>query len=246
VNVPLKKYRKEFRHSYAFGISPTLELLHRRPSAALGVMASARADRSPMARQIRRLCDQLGLEFRTDDACVARLGCKEDCMTVGVFRKYVGRLDPGANHVVLDRPQYSGNVGTIARTMIGFGFANLAVIRPAAQVLDPECVRSSMGAVFSTTFEYFDSFDAYVGAHHREIHPFVVGGGTAPEEVRFLPPVSLLFGNEGTGLPEELCRCGRSVTIPHSRAVDSLNIAVAVGIALYQVSRWTQCHAISR
>jgi RNA methyltransferase, TrmH family len=237
MNVPLRKYRKEFRHSYAFGISATLELLRRRPEAALGVISSSRSSRSGTAGEIRRLCGVLDLEYRTDDAGLSRLGCKENCMVVGVFRKFTGRLDPAANHVILDRPQYYGNLGTIMRTMIGFGFRDLAIIRPAADALAPECIRASMGAAFAVTCEYFNRLDDYLQGNDRTIYPFVVQGGTTLGEVRFRPPLSLLFGSEGSGLGTIWARCGQPVTIPHETMIDSLNIATAVGIALYEASR---------
>ena len=237
MNVSLRKYRREFLHSYAFGISPTLELLRRRPGAAMGVIASARSDRSETTREIRRLCHDLGMAFRIDDVGLERLGCRESCVVAGVFRKYVDLLDPTANHVMLDRPQYHGNIGTIARTMAGFGFTDLAVIRPAAEVLDPECIRSSMGAAFAVRCQYFDSFGVYQQIHRRTVYPFVVEGGEAPEAITFRSPLSLLFGNEGAGLSKSQCRSWQCVSIPHAADIDSLNVAVAVGIALYELSR---------
>jgi len=237
MNVPLRKYRKEFRHSYAFGISATLELLRRRPEAALGVVASSRTSGSRMVQEIRRLCGRHRLEFRTDDSALSRLGCKENCVVAGVFRKFAGCLAPTANHVVLDRPQYCGNLGTIMRTMVGFGFRDLAIIRPAADALAPECIRASMGAAFAVTFEYFDCLDDCLRSSDRTVYPFVVEGGRTLGEVSFQPPLSLLFGSEGSGLREGSARGGESVTIPHSDDVDSLNIAMAVGIALYEVGR---------
>src|SRR4030042_6722913 len=116
MNVPLRKYRRDFRHSYAFGISPTLELLRCRPDVAIGVIASVRSDRSEAVWEIRQLCRRLALEFRVDDSSLARLGRKESCVVVGVFRKYAGLLEPTASHVILDRPQYPGNIGAITRT----------------------------------------------------------------------------------------------------------------------------------
>ena len=53
---------------------------------------------------------------------------------------------------------------------------------------------------------------------------------------RAAPPFSLVFGNEASGLPKELESFGRGVIIPHSRAIDSLNLAVAAGIGLFAFS----------
>ena len=51
------------------------------------------------------------------------------------------------------------------------------------------------------------------------------------------PRVALLFGNEGTGLSDEwLARCSRRITVPMAAGFDSLNVAVAAGILLYELS----------
>ena len=54
------------------------------------------------------------------------------------------------------------------------------------------------------------------------------------DSVKVNPPFTLVFGNESSGLPRELEKLGTKVTIPHSKAIDSLNISVAVGIALHE------------
>jgi RNA methyltransferase, TrmH family len=78
MNVPLRKHRKGFWHSYALGISPTLELLRRRPDVAVGVIASTRSVRSRSVEEIRLLCRRWALEFRVDDDGLQRLGCKDN------------------------------------------------------------------------------------------------------------------------------------------------------------------------
>lgn len=56
-------------------------------------------------------------------------------------------------------------------------------------------------------------------------------------QVAFHPPYALVFGPEGAGLGPEYHDLGTSVRIPQSSRVDSLNLAVAVGIALYAATR---------
>jgi tRNA G18 (ribose-2'-O)-methylase SpoU len=61
-------------------------------------------------------------------------------------------------------------------------------------------------------------------------------GSTPLPEAIFEPPIGLVFGSESAGLPEEYHGHGTSVCIPQSEAVDSLNLAVSVGIALYHAN----------
>jgi TrmH family RNA methyltransferase len=98
-----------------------------------------------------------------------------------------------------------------------------------------------MGTLFSvpvtSTANLDDLFD---WAHDWQLH--VVGTSAHAEtilwETSFEVPTLLLFGNEGTGLdPEVMSRVEKGVRIPMSGTVSSLNLAVAVGIFLYEVRR---------
>jgi len=57
-------------------------------------------------------------------------------------------LEKEENHIVLVEPRNMGNVGTIIRTMLGFGYRNLVMIGPAVDIFDPMVIRSTMGALF--------------------------------------------------------------------------------------------------
>ncbi len=56
-------------------------------------------------------------------------------------------------------------------------------------------------------------------------------------EAVFTSPYTLVFGSESSGLPEFYRKLGTSVTIPQTKAIDSLNLSVAIGIALYGTAR---------
>lgn len=233
--VRLKRYKREFGYSYTFGVFPTLELLHHRPEQAVQVLLHSRGARNAGVEKIRALCAQHNIPCAEDDRTVERLEPREDTYALGVFEKYAPRLHPQANHVVLVNPSDMGNLGTILRTMLAFSVDNLALIRPAADIFDPRVVRASMGALFQVAFAYFDRFEEYRAAFGgHALYPFMTDGSTPIQQVTFRPPFALIFGNESAGLPAAYHEIGTSVAIPHSRAVDSLNLAVAVGIALYE------------
>jgi len=68
------------------------------------------------------------------------------------------------------------------------------------------------------------------------VYPFMTNGAVLLPDAVFKPPFTLVFGNESSGLPEFYRNLGTSVTIPQSKAIDSLNLSVAIGIALYGAS----------
>lgn len=233
----LRTYRKDFDHSYCFGVFPTLELLRHRPASAVAVLLTSTGEGRPGVAMIRDLCRRSRIRVKVAPAQVARLARNDNWCAVGVFRKYRTRLDPDANHVVLVCPRYMGNVGTILRTMVGFGCRDLALVRPAPDVFHPNVVRSSMGSVFQASFEHFDGLDEYRRAHRRRLYAFMVNGSRAICDVAFTPPFSLVFGSEASGLPPEVLSAAQSVSIPQTDGIDSLNLAMAAGIALYEATR---------
>lgn len=229
-----KKYDKDAPHAYTFGVFPTLELLRYREGRVVEVILHSQGERNEGVDKIRALCQHARIGCEVNDKQVERLSPKENTYAIGVFQKYYPRLDAETNHLVLVNPGDMGNLGTTIRTMLGFGVNHLALIRPAVDIFDPRAIRASMGAAFQLAFDYFDSFEAYraaFGAHH--LYPFMTDGAVSLPEAAFEPPFALVFGSERSGLPADYHTLGTSVCIPQRPAIDSLNLSVAIGIALY-------------
>ena len=199
------------------------------------------------------------IPVRQDDKLIEKLSDKENVYVVGVFEKYTCSLKENMRHLVLVNPSNMGNLGTIIRTACGFGYYNLAIIEPAADIFNPKTVRASMGSLFRIRHELFESFEAYFEKYCvpidrqnagkpesentlqngrksvRELFPFMLDGSCSltdapkPEDVRF----SLIFGNEATGLPKEFSQYGCPVRIEQTEFVDSLNLTIAAGIGMY-------------
>jgi RNA methyltransferase, TrmH family len=238
MDVPLKPYKREFDHSYSLGVFPTLELVEAQPGHVLKVLVSSKGARNEGVRKLERLCERANIRLEVNDRAVERLAQKENTFAVGVFRKYASDLQPASNHVVLVNPSDMGNLGTIARTMLGFAVPDLGIVRPAADMFDPRVVRASMGAIFRLRCCYFDTFEQYrQTAGERSLYPFMTGGDLLLDRARFSPPFTLVFGNESSGLPPEYREIGTLVTIKHTGAIDSLNLPMSVGIALYETTR---------
>ena len=234
----LKRYKKEFDHSYTMGVSPTIELLKAKPELVLRVVSHSKLTPGEGLERIQTYIDEHGIPYERNDRIVERLWPKRDCFVIGVFKKYAPDLDAGTNHVVLVNPRNAGNLGTVIRCMVTFGFHDLAIIEPAADVFSPSAIRSSIGALFSIRFQHFRGITEYTTQHttHR-LYPFMTTGRSVLGETAFTQPYSLVFGNESSGLPGEYETLGESVRIMQSADVDSLNLAVTTGIALHHLYR---------
>lgn len=237
MNVELKKYKKEYKHSYSYGVFPTLELLHAQPQSVLGVLVSTKGARNEGVQKIEAICRQKSISFEVNDKAIDRLSDKENIYAIGVFQKYHNPLESKANHLVLVNPGDMGNLGTIIRTMLGFGLNNLALVRPAVDIFDPKVIRASMGAIYHLAFQYFDTFAHYTQSFTPNTYPFMTNGKSTLDKADFHPPFALVFGNESSGLSNEYLTTGTTITIPHTSNIDSLNLPIAVGIALYTATK---------
>ncbi len=233
-----RRYRKDGEVSYSLGITLTFELLQHRPEQAARVFVHSAMKEGDTLERLLHLCREQGVEVIYSDKIFHVMSQKENCFVIGEFGKYQGRLEKGASHIVLVNPSNAGNMGTIMRSALGFGLNQMAVIRPAVDAFDPKVVRASMGAIFSTEFAYFDSFDEYREEYgERELYPFMLDASMTLPELAPSGQFSLIFGNEATGLPKEFSQVGRSVVILHSDRIDSLNLPIAASIAMYEATK---------
>ncbi len=237
MDVPLKPYKRDSSYSYALGVFPTLELLDAQPESVLKVLVSSRGARNEGVAKIEGICARAGIKLEANDRAVDRLSQRENTFAVGVFRKYTATLDAGKNHLALVNPGDMGNLGTIARTMLGFGVRDLAIVRPAVDIFDPKVVRASMGALFRLRACYFDTFEEYQAAYAgHNLYPFMTDGEVSLREATFREPSALVFGSESSGLPPHYRTVGTPVRIRHSLEIDSLSLPISVGIALYRAA----------
>ncbi len=152
-----------------------------------------------------------------------------------VFEPATARIDPYV--VVLDRLQTPGNVGTILRTAWAIGLRQVVYTRGTVDPLSPKCVRAGMGAQFAVETVMFEELGG-VGRYYGELGYgttwlTVVDGGVSCFGSDFELDGSLLvLGNEAGGVAE--LPGARRVTIPMAAGVESLNVAQAATLLMYQ------------
>ncbi len=170
---------------------------------------------------------------RSPDGVVA---CAEPpCLTISQKPNFV---------LALDRLQDPGNLGTLLRTALAAGVEQVW-LADGADPHAPKVLRASSGAALALAVERLDG----EGLRQRLLHAGFAGlqrlatragDGQPYWELDWTQPTVLLLGNEGAGLAAELAALAdHCVTIPHSAAVESLNVAVAAAPLLLE--RWRQC-----
>ena len=231
----LESYTRNLPYSYALGLFPASELMRKRPELAKRLLVSSKAENSEGLQALRELCLKHHVREENADRVLSRISGKDNCFAAVVFDKFQGELTNG-NHLVLHHPSDKGNLGTMLRTALGFGYTDIAIIRPAADAFDPHVVRASMGAIFGLNVRYYDDFADYrCEFPEHALYPFMLDASVPLSEgVRQKKePFALIMGNEGSGLPAEFAQMGQAVRIPHSGEIDSLNLSIAAAIGMY-------------
>lgn len=167
-----------------------------------------------------------------DEALLARVSTlPHPARAIGVYR--VGDLatEPRDTCLGLWRLADPGNVGTLLRTADAFG-ASVALSDGCADPVSPKAVRASAGAIFRVPRVPWDETPGMRVA-------LVAHGGAPLAELDLAPPVTFLLGSEREGLPLELATECHKATIGLPGAAESLNVAAAGAIALYELTRRT-------
>ncbi|MBB5073751.1 TrmH family RNA methyltransferase [Bartonella callosciuri] len=144
-------------------------------------------------------------------------------------------------YVALDRIRDPGNLGTIIRTADAVGAKGVILIGETTDPFSPETVRATMGSIFciplyrcdeSTFLNWSVNFKSMIVGTHLK-------GATDYRTIDFKDgPIVLLMGNEKEGLSEILAnRCDKLARIPQNGRADSLNLAVATAVMLYEIRR---------
>ena len=232
-HIQIKPYKKDASYSYTLGAFPTYELILSKPEPVSKIlMNSGYTD----GDSLRTLCAKHNIPLEINDKLIGRLSDKENCYVAGIFEKYNSELSKDRPHIVLVNPSNMGNLGTILRTIVGFGIYDIAIILPGADIFNPKTIRASMGALFKLKFQLFNSFKEYRKQYNdHDVYTFMINEGRS-HSIKDCPKsklFSLVFGNEATGLDDSFLNVGTSIMIPQTSDVDSLNLTIAVGIGAY-------------
>ncbi len=148
------------------------------------------------------------------------------------------RLSSELCWVALDAAQDAGNLGAILRTSDAVGGAGLILLGSAADPYAPEAVRASMGAIFSQRLvrASFAEFVAWKQQHHYTVIGTSDKATHDYQGITYQSPLVILMGSERQGLSlEQQAICDVVVSIPMVGRSDSLNLAVATSVMLYEV-----------
>jgi len=183
--------------------------------------------------------------LEVSEAVLGKLASKDNPQTVlGVFRQrfaeppQIAKLGPDETWIALEEVRDPGNLGTIIRTADAVGCAGVILVGTTCDPYALEAIRATMGSIFAVPIVKMDRA-AFV-ALAKDWPGDVIGTHlTARDDFRstdYRGPQLIVMGGEGPGLSTGVAAaCTKLVKIPMAGRLDSLNLAVATALMLYQV-----------
>lgn len=146
---------------------------------------------------------------------------------------------PGTTLLVFDAVQDPGNVGTLIRTALALGADGVVALPGTVELTNPKALRATMGAAFRLPAATPDEASFLTWCKEHDVRLWVTTKeGIAMRGREGDSALALVVGNEGAGVRASLrAVAARSVAIPIHPEAESLNVAVAAGILLYEVTR---------
>jgi TrmH family RNA methyltransferase len=243
----LKKFRDQQNAFMAEGLKLVIDALDLGWQIRTLVFAKAGRGNTAVEKAAARTVAAGGTVLEVSEKVLSAITRRDNPqMVVGVFtQKYLPLKDIRARDgdvwVALDRVRDPGNLGTVIRTVDAVGARGVILVGDTTDPFSVETVRATMGSVFAVPVAKanVESFLAW-----RKSFPGLVAGTHLKGAVDYRSvdfgsrPVLLLMGNEQQGLPEELAAsCDRLLRIPQAGRADSLNLAVATGVMLFEIRR---------
>lgn len=242
-------HRRRARERRSLTLAEGVRLMEEALAAGVSVEGAAISpalEATPRGAALKQRLTREGvlLEAVEDDVLTQLADTQHPQGIVAVVRPREWRLaeiNPGARGVVvvLDAVQDPGNVGALARASLGLGAEGLIALPGTADLTNPKALRGSMGALFRLPAVHAETAACIGWARTAQTEIWTAAiDGTPVHQAPRTGKVALVFGNEGAGVrPELAAAAARSVAVPLVGGVESLNVAVAAGIILYEVTR---------
>lgn len=242
-----KKDRDETKSFMAEGLKLVIDALELGFEIRTLVYAKNVKEKPQVVQCATKTVARGGLVLEVSEKVLASITRRDNPqMVVGIFTQRwtpLRDLKPqtGETYVALDRVRDPGNLGTIIRTADAAGASGVILVGEATDPFSMETVRATMGSVFAvplvkTNVADFLAWKKAVGVEVVATH---LAGAVDYRTIDYRKkPVVLLMGNEQSGLPDELARAADALArIPQAGRADSLNLAIATGIMLFEARR---------
>jgi len=183
--------------------------------------------------------------LEVSEAVLAKLASKDNPQTLlGVFRQRFAdppeatKISAGETWLALEEIRDPGNLGTIIRTADAVGCAGIVLVGTTCDPFSLESIRATMGSIFAVPIAKMErpAFVALAKDWPGDVVGTHLDGREDFRTADYRGPQLIVMGSEGPGLSSGVAAvCTKLVKIPMSGKLDSLNLAIATALMLYQV-----------
>ncbi|ALE03273.1 TrmH family RNA methyltransferase [Bartonella ancashensis] len=241
-----KKNRNREGIFIAEGLKLVIDALDLRWTIQTLIVSKNQFSHPALEKAIARIVANGGLIIKTSKKIMESITHRDNPQTViGIFKQQWNSIEtikelPEDVYIALDRIRDPGNLGTIIRTADAAGAKGVILIGETTDPFSPETVRATMGSIFSVPLYHLNESAFLNWSTH--FNGMIIGthlkGSVDYRKIDFRGPVLLLMGNEQNGLSDGLVNCCKQLArIPQKGRADSLNLAVATAIMLYEIRR---------
>ncbi|WP_201546381.1 TrmH family RNA methyltransferase [Psychrobacter immobilis] len=139
--------------------------------------------------------------------------------------------------LILNDVQDNGNVGTLLRTAAAVGIRNILCTGATAQAWSPKTLRAGMGAHFALTIYEDLSVQDILDYVQTPLFATSSHTDTVIYQHDLKQPIAWIMGHEGQGVCDELMQCATPIALPQPNGQESLNVAIAGSLCLYETLR---------
>lgn len=194
------------------------------------------------AKRVGVLVDVFSLDgsigTKVSEAVMRKLSSLNSLPKVLGIAKKLNDIKVAGNILVLDGIQDPGNLGTIIRSAVAFDIDTIVASKDTVDVYNSKTLRSSEGMFFNINYIVADLENILSDLDDYDIFTTNVSSGKSVSDVKSSKNYVLIMGNEGNGVREEISNFATdTIYIPMNKKCESLNVAIATSIILYELSK---------
>lgn len=209
------------------------------------LLFSTNVEKRPHVAELIDLAIKNGAKIaRVNDKLLETITHRDNAQSVvGLFHQQWSDLeafDDAKIIVALERIKDPGNLGTIIRTLDSIGGNSIVLLEECCDPYSVEAIRAAMGSSFCVNIAKarLDDFIAWKQKSGRRLFGTYLKGSNLHTKTEMPPNCILLMGNEQSGIDENLAnKCDGLIKLPMAGRADSLNLAIATGVCLYEYWR---------
>lgn len=245
-----KKFRQKYNEYYLEGIKVVNELLDMYNKKAVDIISIAYSydilsklnGGLEILKRLEKISDIEILNISKDvfESITDTVSPQGILATLKIPNKSLNDINNDSNIIILDKLQDAGNVGTIIRTADSFDVRNIICLEGTVDVFSPKVLRSTMASIFRVNIIQIDNNNLNESINKIKEKGYNIIGtslqtSTYVSKDVFKGKCAFALGNESNGISELIIKsCDKLVKIPMSDSAESLNVACATSILLYE------------